>query len=259
LGRPSHINVKSTTGGLEVRADGKVCFSTDKINLPTGYNFGMTAVSSDPPDSFEVFAFTLTSAQPTESLQHHQQQQQQQQQVQQSQPQGETRQDIPTNSMPRTSDDRDASIYTTSEAQFTDLQNRLNLLSKSITNLFAEIQRHTAAEESRYQEILSKLPNGQIINQLDGRVANLDRMIGNLERELKTSDHKTQFAKLSDQIAQTHIGVTEHVPARLKEYVQAHTPRIGFILYSFMAFQTCCFGVWAWFKWRKSTMPKKYL
>lgn len=156
-------------------------------------------------------------------------------------------------------DDTPASYYTTSEAQFTDLHNRLNLLAKSITNLFGEIQRHTAAEEARYKEILARMPNGQMISSLDSRVANLDRIVSNLERELKSSDHKAQFAKISEQIAQTHVGVTEHVPQRLREYVQAHTPRIGFILYSFMAFQTCCIGAFVWYKWRKSTMPKKYL
>jgi len=156
-------------------------------------------------------------------------------------------------------DDLPASYYTTSEAQFADLHNRLNLISKSITNLFTEITRHTQAEEARYKEILARMPNGQMISSLDSRVANLDRIVGNLERELKSSDHKTQFARLSEQIQKTHEGVTEQVPQRLREYVQAHTPRIGFILYSFMAFQTCCIGAFVWYKWRKSTMPKKYL
>ncbi|KAK5242299.1 hypothetical protein LTR40_012833, partial [Exophiala xenobiotica] len=115
------------------------------------------------------------------------------------------------------------------------------------------------AEEARYKEILTRIPNEQTIKSLESRIGNLDRVVGDLERELKSSDHKTQFAKISDQIAQTHLGVTEQVPERLREYVQAHTPRIGFILYSFMAFQTCCIGAWGWYKWRKSTMPKKYL
>ncbi|KIX03772.1 uncharacterized protein Z518_07325 [Rhinocladiella mackenziei CBS 650.93] len=243
LGRPSHINVQSSRNGLEVRVDGKMCFATGKVTLPSDYGFGITAASADPPDSFEVFAFTLSPITVTASDQRNDQQ---------------PLQSDPDASMPQM-DNHPASYYTTSESQFADLHNRLNLISKSITNLFTEITRHTAAEEARYKEILSRMPNGQIISSLDSRVANLDRIIGNLERELKTSDHKTQFAKLSEQIAQTHVGVTEHVPQRLREYVQAHTPRIGFILYSFMAFQTCCIGGFVWYKWRKSTMPKKYL
>jgi len=240
LGRPSQLNVRSTNSGLEVKIDGETCFATDKVSLPIDYHFGITAASADPPDSFEVFKFVLTSA-PTAGSSQGQFQQQARQVV--------------SDSLPR-NDDRPASQFTTSETQFEDLHNRLNQLSKSIANLFTELTKHTAVEESRFQQLLS---NGQVINSLDGRVANLERVISNLEHELKSSDHKTQFAKLSEQIAQTHVGVTEDVPQRLREYVQAHTPRIGFILYSFMAFQTCCIGAFAWYKWRKSTMPKKYL
>jgi mannose-binding lectin 1 len=62
LGRPSKLSLKSTTGGLEVRIDDKVCFRSDKIILPIDYYFGITAASADPPDSFEVFKFLLKSS-----------------------------------------------------------------------------------------------------------------------------------------------------------------------------------------------------
>lgn len=245
LGRPSEINVKATRNGLEVRVDGRTCFATDKVNLPTDYVFGMTAASADPPDSFEVFAFTVSST-PAPEQEHSEQHQ--------SPP--STRGNAAGMSQ---MDDPPASHYGSPDTQFAELNNRLNLISKAITNLFTEITRHTAAEEARYKEILARMPNSQMMGSLDSRVANLDRLVSDLNRELKSSDHKAQFSKLSQQIAQTHVGVTEQVPERLKEYVQAHTPRIGFILYSFMAFQTCCVGAFVWFKWRKSTMPKKYL
>lgn len=248
LGRPSILNLKYTAnGGLEVLIDGSTCFSTNKLTLPTNYYFGVAASSFDPPDSFEVFQFALSSAPSAPAIEQQQQQQQQQFQEQNPPPVHEHSSSSPS------------SHLTTSEAQFADLHNRLNQLSKSIQNMFTEINRHTAAEEARYKEILSKLPNTALVNGLDSKMANLDRIVSNLERELKSSDHSTQFRKLSEQITKTHVGVTEHVPERLREYVQAHTPRIGFILYSFMGFQTCCIGAFVWYKWRKSTMPKKYL
>lgn len=246
LGRPSHIALKSTqNGGLEVRVDGKHCFDTNKVVLPTGYNFGLVASSFDPPDSFEVFQFSLAATIPPSPPAQQQNQQQQQQQQ-------------PLTGSDSTSSSSSSSIPL-NDAQVADMHNRLNQLSKSIQNLFLEVQRQTENAEQRHKDLVSKLPNGQLITSLDSRVSNLDRMISNLERELKSSDHSTQFRKLSEQLTQTHKGVTEHVPERLREYVQAHTPRIGFILYSFMAFQTCCIGAFAWYKWRKSTMPKKYL
>ncbi|KAJ9640787.1 hypothetical protein H2204_003076 [Knufia peltigerae] len=254
LGRPSHIVVRSSGNGLQIEVDGRSCFATDKVSLPSNYNFGLTASSADPPDSFEVFAFAVSNA-PATSIPQAQQHQHQQQEQSPPPPPAQNNPDAGMSQM----DDHPASFYTTSEAQFADLHNRLNLLSKSITNLFTEITRHTQAEEARYREILSRMPTEQSMRSLESKFGNLDRVVGELERELKSSDHKAQFAKISEQISQTHLGVTEHVPQRLREYVQAHTPRIGFILYSFMAFQTCCIGAWAWYKYRKSTMPKKYL
>lgn len=246
LGRPSNLNLKYTSnGGLELVVDGSTCFSTNKVSLPSNYYFGVAASSFDPPDSFEVFEFALSSVAPAPAIE----QQQQQQQIQEQTP-------PPVHEHSSSSS---SSEFSTSEAQFADLHNRLNQLSKSIQNMFTEINRHTAAEEARYKEILSKLPNTGLVNGLDSKMANLDRLVSNLERELKSSDHSTQFRKLSEQMTQTHVGVTEQVPERLREYVQAHTPRIGFILYSFMGFQTCCVGAFVWYKWRKSTMPKKYL
>ena len=258
LGRPSQINVRATSSGLQVDVDGQRCFATDKVTLPTDYGFGITGASGEPPDSFELFGFAVSQASSTIS-QHAIHQQEQQQQQQQAPP--PVPQSNPAAGTPQMAqmDDTPASHYTTSETQFADLHNRLNMLSKSISNLFTEITRHTAAEEARYKEILARIPNEQLLKTLESRIGNLDRVVGDVERELKSSDHKSQFAKISEQLSQTHLGVTEHVPERMREYVQAHTPRIGFILYSFMAFQTCCIGAWAWYKWRKSTMPKKYL
>ncbi|KAJ9614122.1 hypothetical protein H2200_002258 [Cladophialophora chaetospira] len=251
LGRPSELVVRHTrSGGLLVTIDSKTCFATAKVNLPTDYSFGMTAASTDPPDSFEVFTFALSSVNAPPAPQQ-QQQQPPSYQNQQAVPQGGSGMYAP--------DDTPASQYTTSESQFADLHNRLNLLSKSISNLFTELQRVSSSLESRNNELLSRMPSTQSISSLDSRVSNLDRVVSSLEKELKSSDHKTQFAKLSEQITQTNLGVTEQMPQRMREYMIAHTPRIGFILYSFMAFQTCCVGVFVWYKWRKSTMPKKYL
>ena len=255
LGRPSRLIVRHTrTGGLFVSIDDKSCFATEKVTLPPDYNFGMTASSADPPDSFEVFMFTLTSVNaPPPAHQQITQQNQQNQQQQQIQPQ--------TGGMTGMfqADDTPASQFTTSDAQFADLHNRLNLISKSISTLFTEMQRLSTTLDSHQKDLLSRIPSSQSLSTLDTRVSSLDRTVSSLEKELKSGDHSGQFAKLSEQIAQTHLGVTEHVPQRLREYMIAHTPRIGFVLYSFMAFQTCCIGAFAWYKWRKSTMPKKYL
>lgn len=239
----SKLTVKSTSSGFSVDIDSKGCFSSNGITIPTNYNFGLTASSADPPDSFEIFKFAVSKAIPSAPLT---QQQPRQPQVNQA-PIGQM------NSPPASGGSGASGI------EYRELNNRIDLLSKSITNLFELVQTQKTNSDAQYNKMASGLPNPQMIAALDQRLGNLDKLLGNLEKELKAGDHASQFAKLSDQLQKTHEGVTEHVPQRMREYMIAHTPRIGFVLYSFMAFQTCCIGAWVWYKWRKSTMPKKYL
>ena len=245
LGRPSRLRLKSTSSGIEVSIDDKTCFTTSSAILPSDYTFGLTGASSDPPDSFEVFKFALSPATPsTPPLSNQDSSNQRPRQIR------------PDNVPPSTPKTFAGGDY---NSQFEDLNSRLNLLSKSITNLFDLLSKQSQTSETQYQALLNKLPNTQLISTLDTRISNLDKLVNTLASDLKNSDHSTQFRKLSEQVARTHESVTEQVPQRMREYVIAHTPRIGFILYSFMAFQTCCVGAWVWYKWRKSTMPKKYL
>lgn len=244
LGRPSKLQVKYGVAGLEVLIDGRQCFATSKIALPADYNFGVTAASSDKPDSFEVYKFAVSSGSGA-SMEH----------IQEGQMGSQQR--LGSMDAPNVP----ASQFTSSAAQFEDLHNRLQQVSKSITNLFGEIQRHTRAEEERYQEILRRLSSssGSPGGNFESRLNNMDRMISELHQDFRASDHKGQFEKINAQLIKTHEGVTEQIPGRLRDYVQHHTPRIGFIAFSFMAFQSVCLAVLMWQKYRKSTMPKKFL
>jgi mannose-binding lectin 1 len=260
LGRPSELSVKSTTGGLEVLIDDTLCFRSDKITLPVDYYFGITAASTNPPDSFEVFKFLLkpssytpTGAQPPPPPKI----------------QNQGQMPIPnqdSGSMIREPADLPASHFTTSAAQFEDLHSRLTLLSKSITNLFGEITRHTAAEESRYQEILRQIqllsPNTQSSLQpsnLDGRLSAIERTLTSLQSELSSGDHKRQFSDLQSTLKEMNIGVTEHLPNRVREYVADHAPRVGFMITCFILFQLALVVAYVLYKRRRANAPKKYL
>lgn len=259
LGRPSKITVKSTAsaGGLEVLVDNSLCFRSDKVVLPADYYFGITAASGDPPDSFEVFSFVLkptTYTSPT---------------TEQPPPQGQipiAGRDQSSNILPPPVTDRPSSQLTTSSAQFEDLNSRLYLLSKSITNLFNEITKHTAAEESRYQEILRQIqllsPNTQSALQpsnLDGRLSSIERTLTALQSEFSSADHKTQFSSLNKKMTEMNLGVTEHLPNRVREYVADHAPRVGFIVTCFMIFQLALVVAYVVYKRRRANAPKKYL
>ncbi|GKT53147.1 legume-like lectin family protein [Colletotrichum tofieldiae] len=51
LGRPSQIKLRQTDRVFKVEIDGRLCFETDKVKIPPGYTFGITAASADNPDS----------------------------------------------------------------------------------------------------------------------------------------------------------------------------------------------------------------
>lgn len=254
LGRPSKLQVKVTAAeGLQVLIDDRHCFSTKQVALPSSdYGFGLTAASADPPDSLEVFKFIVASATanapPAEPLQTFVREE-----------------PIRINRQASSGD---------SELAYQTLTQRINTLEKSLSNMLIELNKHTQAEEGRYQEIINLLKTppsaggttnqNAILGNLESRLSSLDRtlssMSGSISSDLKSSlNHDEKFAQISKQLQQTHEGLTDHLPGKMREYVQNHTPRIGFIVFSFMAFQSCCLGFLLWQKWRKGTMPKKFL
>jgi lectin, mannose-binding 1 len=242
LGRPSSVLLKATGSGLEVTVDDKTCFSTSKVTLPQSYNFGLTAASGGPPDSFEAFKFLLKST-PSSHNPYSNTGAQDQQYVR----------EMPNRNYPTRSDTPSQTSDTT---QFLE---QLNLLQKSLTNLFTELQRHTTAEEGRYNDILSRLPTQQSIQQLETRLSSLESKLKEVSNSLSSADHTTQFAKISRQIEATHQGMTEHLPGQLRQYIQDHTPRVGFMIFSFIAFQCGLVVLYVFYKKRRWGAPKKYL
>lgn len=55
--------MKITQGAkiFKVEVDGSLCFETEKVKLPSGYHFGVSAITSDTPDSFELFSVLVAS------------------------------------------------------------------------------------------------------------------------------------------------------------------------------------------------------
>ena len=82
LGRPSKLTMKTSPSiGLQVFIDDKPCFRSNKITLPSEYSLGITAASSETPDSFEVFklsAYSSSGSPPSPPPQNQNQQQNQQ-------------------------------------------------------------------------------------------------------------------------------------------------------------------------------------
>lgn len=250
LGRTSKLTLKSSPrAGLQVLIDDQPCFSSDKISLPPDYYFGITAASSEPADSFEVFKFSTSSSSSTSPSQT-----QEQQQIQQERSPPQTNKD--GSAEPQ---DADPTTFTTSQAQFADLHNRLQLLSHAVHNLFREISAHVTAEERRYEDIIKNLPSAATMTNLDHRIQSIELMISALKREIESGDHKTQFELLHHSLNRAQAGISEHLPEALGKVVSSSAPRVGFLVAVVILVQVGLAASYVVYKRRRNQAPKKYL
>ena len=269
LGRPSKLRLTSTDSGFSVQIDDRDCFSSSQVNLPHDYTFGLTASSADPPDSFEVFKFLLRPSTPAfDSPQQPNTDQRQQQFLNTQPPRAQLNQNQQQQSPPQP-DDTPASFYKDTQSQFEDVHSRLYSLSKTLTSMYSDLQRLSSESDTHHAALLARLPStfpsssqqntnnpsGPALSELSARLQRLE----NLLTDLTHADHKGSFERIERQIAQTHSFVGEGLPDTMRQYIADHTPRIGFIVGSFMAFQSLLVVAYVVYKRRRWNAPKKFL
>lgn len=213
LGRPSRLQLVQSKHGFEVLIDDARCFVSDKIELPKFYSFGITAATSETPDSFEAFKFVLTAIDIAGSTIQNQNQNQDQKSLNNQQQTQRSSFNLGGASPPTDPDDNSpASNYRTSDAQFADLHNRLQMMSHSVLNVVKELQAHSRREEERYQELLRKIPSTDTITSVDRRISALERTVDELKREIQRGDHGERFDRLERRVSEIHSTVRNHVP-----------------------------------------------
>lgn len=219
LGRPSRLQLVQSSKGFEVNIDDDRCFISDKVELPKFYSFGVTAATSETPDSFEAFKLVLNAIDSSSSTIQNQNQNQGQVNAQGTLNEKKQQQnqqpgfDLGGASPPTNPEDNSpASSYRTSDAQFADLHNRLQMLNHAVQNVFKEFQAHNKREEERFQEVLRKIPSSDTITSLDRRLQALERTVDEMKKELHQGDHGERFDRLERRVAETHATVRNHVP-----------------------------------------------
>ncbi|KAI2626711.1 concanavalin A-like lectin/glucanase [Hypoxylon sp. NC1633] len=262
LGRPSQIKLRQTAQVFKVEVDGRLCFESDKITIPPGYYFGITAAAGDNPDSFEIFKMVTM----TENLDVRQEAPPQQGQPNQNQGQAQTSYgQKPNTQNSRNADafdddniaDASADAITSSKAQFADLHDRLQSVNHHLSTVFRQVVSIGSIGEKRHEET-SILVNDvkQLLSKLD-RLDSIQSDIAKLQRDLR--DMKSDInLKVKDSehavknfIGSNHGTMLEHVA------VQA-TPRHGFLIFVIIGTQVMIVGAYIYYE-RKKTLPKKYL
>ncbi|KAK0790744.1 hypothetical protein LTR91_015121 [Friedmanniomyces endolithicus] len=270
LGRPSNIRI-SNRNGLSVFVDDKECFRTDRVTLPSGYHFGLTAATADNPDSFEVSKFTVSSNSP-------------------SQPQHlnhpAARSGLPPTlekldrfpGSPEAVPDKPADEIKSQEDQFADLHNRLQGMTHQVANIFGEFDILQRKIEEKHEALMNALPstaggsaasgsdqqvqprdNTAAINEIRRKMEGMERVLQHIQRDIEGKDYKEHINGLQMAVDGLKGGLTEHLPDTVARLIHASAPRMGMFVFVVLAFQVMLVGAYVVYKRRRDRMPKKYL
>lgn len=213
LGRLSKLRV-SNGDALSVYIDDALCFSTDKIGLPAGYSFGITAATGETPDMFEAFSFRVTdtssgAAHPGGSSQSNTER-----------GEGEYHQEEDSSSLPGAPEvlpSQDADEIRDSNAQFADLHNRLQALAHQLADMNSQFDALHSKLDSRHTEVMHGMPTipHDGLNTLARRVENIERSVTKIQRDVEGRDYKQHLSSLQDAVDHMRGGLTEGLPDTL--------------------------------------------
>ncbi|KAL4968289.1 putative lectin family integral membrane protein [Aspergillus stella-maris] len=249
LGRPSVVRVRHTNAIFEVTVDEKPCFSTDKITLPVGNTFGITAATPENPDSFEIFKLVLQTAASSygKAPPLHQQRTNEQQPIA-AQPQAGTQQ------AQAISND-----ISSINGQFVDLGSRIQLINKATSNILREIQSQGSKADTRQSDLLQRLATKDQVQGLDVRLQRLEQTLLTIQRDLEGKDYRDRFNQLHETLRSSHLSLTENIKDNFLNVITASKPRMGFFIFALIGFQILLAGAYIIYKRRRANMPKKFL
>ncbi|KAF7118151.1 hypothetical protein CNMCM5793_007544 [Aspergillus hiratsukae] len=234
LGRPSIVRLKHTNSVLEVAVDDKLCFSTNKVALPTGNNFGITAATPENPDSFEIFKFVVQSSPSGTNA------------APPAQPQA--------NQQPIVNQGRSPPVDTRSvnSDQLVDLSNRIQGVARDLSS-------QSTKGDNRHVELLQKLATKDQVANLDARLQKIEQLLQNIQRDLEGKDYRDRFNQLHETLRSSHMSLSENLQSTLLNVITASTPRMGFFICLVIAVQLLLAGSYIIYKRRRANMPKKFL
>ncbi|KAK4498526.1 hypothetical protein PRZ48_011184 [Zasmidium cellare] len=269
LGRPSKLKV-TNNNGLTVSIDDRTCFSSDKISLPAGYHFGLTASTGENPDSFEVLSFQVQAGLSGSSQQQNQQPIQQQGGQQQQVPQLQKMDAFP--GAPEYVPDKDADSINSQSDQFTDLHNRVQSLQHNMANMFLELKTLSDKLDSKHTDLLfsvqnmkgsqeSGLPPEVVgkIQKMSERLESMEKVVEIVKRDVEGKDYRQVLNELHTAVQGIHGGLTEHLPDRILDIMRRHSPQFGLFVIIVVGVQIGLAGGYVLYKRRRNSLPKKFL
>ncbi|KAF1838396.1 concanavalin A-like lectin/glucanase [Decorospora gaudefroyi] len=275
-GELTPIKLHHAEGFLEVIIDGATCFKTDKIKLPEGYYFGISASSAENPDSFEIHRFivstsnTNTRDEPNRNryanADQHQQQQNlasqkgHEQQTHKNQQQQNYGSSTSQSDIPKMLEDVLAGNIRSQQDQFADLHNRIQIINNRVFEIAELVERIHKDNADRWNELMHR------VVPIDDRGAATIRNVEKVERttmqilrDLESKDFKDMMNQIHRALENNQEGVMRSLPTVMGAVVSSHGPSMTTFFFIAVAVQIMITGAYIVYKKRKGGAPKKYL
>lgn len=259
LGRFSVLQLKQAADYFQVTVDGNPCFRSDKIKLPSGYYFGVSAASAETPDSFEAnkFVVSTTNANTREEVNRQPPPQQMEQPPQQQQQQ---QQQPASGDIPQKLQDTLAASIRTQQDQFADLHNRLQIVNHQVNNIFRELEKLTKRQEERHVELMNRaIPIHEHVSGVERNVEKIEGIVKAIQKDIEGKDYREHLTNLQNTLKDTQTHINEGLPAAMTHIVTGAKPKMGMFLFIAVAVQVMVLGAYIVYKKRRNNAPKKYL
>ncbi|KAH7308186.1 legume-like lectin family protein [Stachybotrys elegans] len=275
LGRPSQIKLRQNANGFKVEIDGRLCFESDKISIPTGLHWGISAATPEQSDSFEIFKMVVMAEtlQPREAVNANANTNNNAGMGTESPKEANPPKMSGSSPGKRVPDpmmddsaftemipDEDADIFQTSKAQFQDLHNRLQSTNHQLAAVYRTVNKHTQVDERRHKEIkdlveglrteIQQIQQSNQISELQRKFASLEKEIRGMRNDLS---NKIQANERSVK------GVLSDHHATMSQTIVDSMPRHTSLVLMFVGFQVVLGVAYILYQRRVSAGPKKYL
>jgi mannose-binding lectin 1 len=272
LGRPSTISIRHSENNFRVDVDGRLCFESSKIRLPTGYNFGVTAASSETPDSFEIFKFVVTNESnlpaPDAGLKAAAAAGGDQQLFgggaagspdgQKAAPKVPVNKAAPGSIPAFSADPPDVPASSIAvDSQFADLHNRLQAMMKHISALNRDASQSHAAVMARANDLEAKIVTlGKSMERLDALVG-MEKRLGEIHADVRQT--KADLHNSLDRHASGIKEIVRDTHRTMLGSIAASAPTVLGYIFVVLGSQVLTVVAYVVYKRRKAAGSKKYL
>jgi mannose-binding lectin 1 len=101
-------------------------------------------------------------------------------------------------------------------AQFVDLSGRLQLTNKATNTILQDLKNQASKSDARHTELLQKVATqDQIAALLDARLARIEQLLQNIQRDVEGKDYSSRFNQLHETLRSSHLSLSENLQGHL--------------------------------------------